>query len=97
MTATLTRTPSEWLLARFDRQQRRNYGPPPAHWRRGRRDRGENCDRNLFDLLDDHPDDGCQPGFDGETCLWLSGSAVRYTPGSCDENDLDTADDLAVA
>lgn len=70
---TIPRTPSEWLLARYDRVLRRGFGPQ-GDARRPRRDRGSNFDRRIFDLLDDHPSAECVLGEAGD-CLTWSGQA----------------------
>jgi hypothetical protein len=57
---SLPQTPSEWLLARYDRELRRAFGPQ-GDVRRIRRDRGTNFDRRIFDVIDDHPGASCQP------------------------------------
>lgn len=70
---TIPRTPSEWLLARYDRVLRRGFGPQ-GDARRPRRDRGSNFDRRIFDLLDDHPSAECVPS-EAADCLTWSGQA----------------------
>ena len=69
----MPQTPSEWLLARYDRVLRRAYGPQGDR-RRIRRDRGSNFDRRIFDLIDDHPGTECDGG-DGE-CAYRSCEAT---------------------
>jgi len=71
--AAIPQTPSEWLLARFDRVQRRTFGPA-GDGRRIRHDRGSNFDRRIFDVLDDHPWPACEPDLQGD-CLGWSGAA----------------------
>lgn len=69
----MPQTPSEWLLARYDRATRRTFGPQGD--RRGiRRDRGSNFDRRMFDLLDDHPSAEC-PMDTAEGCPHTAGAA----------------------
>jgi hypothetical protein len=69
----LPQTPSEWLLARYDRVQRRAFGPQ-GDGRRIRHDRGSNFDRRIFDVLDDHPGAVCAVTEHGECVSW-SGAA----------------------
>ena len=70
---TIPQTPSEWLLARYDRERRRSFGPL-GDGRRIRHDRGSNFDRRMFDVLDDHPWTACELDTDGD-CIGWSGAA----------------------
>ena len=66
---SIPQTPSEWLLARYDRVLRRGFGPQ-GDGRRIRHDRGENFDRRIFDVLDDHPGAYCSPDAEGDCVDW---------------------------
>jgi hypothetical protein len=81
----IPQTPSDWLLARYDRVIRRAYGPQ-GDSRRIRHDRGSNFDRRIFDLIDDHPGSECDAMY--EDCPCRSGSASWPDPALGD--DLDT-------
>jgi hypothetical protein len=70
---TIPQTPSEWLLARYDRVLRREFGPR-GDGRRLRHDRGSNFDRRIYDVLDDHPGAACEPDDEGDCVAW-SGQA----------------------
>jgi hypothetical protein len=72
-TACMPQTPSEWLLARYDRVLRRTFGPRGDR-RRIRHDRGSNFARPIFDVLDDHPGAACDRDDRGECAYW-SGEA----------------------
>ena len=69
----MPQSPSEWLLARYDRVVRRAFGPP-GDGRGIRHDRGSNFDRRIFDVLDDHPGSECVLNEFGN-CLGWSGEA----------------------
>lgn len=81
----MPQTPSDWLLARYDRVLRRTFGPQ-GDWRRTRHDRGSNYDRRLFDLIDDHPGADCLPDFEGE-CVHRSGAASWPVAGVGEDLD----------
>jgi hypothetical protein len=70
---TIPQTPSEWLLARYDRVLRREFGPQ-GDVRRLRYARGSNFDRRIYDVLDDHPGAVCMLDTEGECFAW-SGQA----------------------
>jgi len=70
---SMPQTPSEWLLARYDRVLRREFGPHVDR-RRPRYDRGSNFDRRIFDVLDDHPGTACELNPRGQCSGW-SGAA----------------------
>lgn len=88
---TIPQTPSEWLLARYDRVLRREFGPQ-GDGRRLRRDRGSNFDRRIYDLLDDHPGSACELGPEGECVDW-SGQASWPAASVAD----DMYDDMLLA
>jgi hypothetical protein len=71
--ACMPQTPSQWLLARYDRLVRRTFGPQ-GDGRRIRHVRGSNFDRRIFDLIDDHPGADCEQDDDGD-CAYQSGEA----------------------
>lgn len=78
---TIPQTPSEWLLTRYDRVLRRSFGPQ-GDARRIRRDRGSNFDRNLFDVIDDHPGAECDADevICADSCIHWSGQASWPQP-----------------
>jgi hypothetical protein len=78
--ASIPQTPSEWLLARYDRVLRRTFGPQ-GDGRRIRHDRGSNFDRRIFDVIDDHPGANCEPDHQGECAYW-SGEASWPAPAT---------------
>jgi hypothetical protein len=90
-------TPSEWLLARYDRVLRRAHGPQ-GDARRIRYDRGSNFDRPLFDVIDDHPGAECEQAFDGK-CAYTSDDARWPVAELADDLDTNTfvADLLHIA
>ena len=69
----MPQTPSQWLLARYDRVLRRTFGPQGDR-RRIRHDRGSNFDRPIFEVIDDHPGADCGRHDRGE-CLYQSDEA----------------------
>jgi hypothetical protein len=87
---TIPQTPSEWLLTRYDRVVRRAYGPQ-GDARRIRRDRGSNFDRNMFDVIDDHPGPECDAheAVCGGDCIHWSGQASWSQPAVGDALLLD--------
>ena len=85
---SIPQTPSEWLLARYDRVRRRSFGPQGDE-RRIRDDRGSNFDRRIFDVLDDHPGVACAVDDQG-TCASWSGEASWPAPAPGEELDFAT-------
>jgi hypothetical protein len=90
----MPQTPSEWLLTRFDRMVRRAYGPQ-GDARRIRYDRGSNFDRQIVDVIDDHPGAECYPDRwnEGGDCIHWSGAASWLQPELGDELDDDFGGD----
>jgi hypothetical protein len=84
---SLPQTPSEWLLARYDRELRRAFGPQ-GDVRRIRRDRGTNFDRRMFDLIDDHPGATCEAVAYAE-CAFRSSEACWPTAVAGEDLDIE--------
>lgn len=83
----MPQTPSQWLLARYDRVLRRTFGPQGDR-RRIRHDRGSNFDRRLFEVIDDHPGAACDQDYQGECGHW-SGQASWPVATVCEDLETD--------
>ena len=81
--APIPQSPADWLLARYDRVRRRSFGPQ-GDGSRMRYDRGSNFDRNLVELIDDHPGEHCEAGGEFD-CLFWSGEANWPAPSLSDD------------